>query len=302
MTGAAGFIGRALCRELVRQDHAVRGATRTASEPIAGVALRSIGDIGPQTDWRTHLDGIDIVVHLATRAHRPVSPAAGAVEAEAAAALARAADAAGVSRLVHVSSIRAMGEATRLGTPFRVEDSPSPCDIYGRTKLAIERAVIAAARARRLDLVVLRPPLVYGPGVKGNFRALIGLAASGLPLPFAGLDNRRSLIFLDNLIDLLVLACTHPAAAGRPLLARDAADLSIPELIRALAIGLGRRVRLFSVPPLLFGGLGLIPALARLTLPLLVDDGETRHMLGWAPRVAPEIGLAVTARAYQRRS
>jgi nucleoside-diphosphate-sugar epimerase len=306
VTGAAGFIGSALCRALVRQGHHVSGVTRGVADPIEGAALHAIGDIGPQTDWRRYLAGTEIIIHLATSAHRPVNAAAGAIEAKAAAALAQAAAAAGVGRLIHVSSIRAMGEATAPGERFRAGDPPTPRDPYGRVKLAIEDAIAAAAASAKLDLIIVRPPLVYGPGVKGNFRALIRLAATGIPLPLAGLDNRRSLIFLDNLVDLLGLACLHPAASGRVLLARDAADLSIPELLRALGVGLGRRVRLYPIRPALLAGLAVVPtlgpALRRLSHPLLVDDGETRTLLGWAPAIAPEHGLARTARAYVSRA
>jgi UDP-4-keto-D-QuiNAc 4-reductase len=305
VTGAAGFIGRALCRELARLGHAVLGATRSTAEPIAGVALHAVGDIGPQTDWATLLHRIDIAVHLATSAHRPVSPDAGEREAKAAAALARAAAAAGVRRFVHVSSIRAMGGVTFPGRPLSAADPPLPRDAYGRVKLAIEGAVTSAARDCGLDFIILRPPLVYGPAVKGNFRALIRLVARGAPLPFAAIDNRRSLIFLDNLVDLLALACMHPAAGGRILLVRDAVDFSTPEVIRALASGLGRRARLFPVPSALLAALGSLPALgpalSRLTLSLQVDDAETRRILGWSPAVMPEAGLAASARAFARR-
>ena len=303
MTGAAGFIGQALCRALVRRGHEVRGVTRVTAAPIAGVKMRAIGNIGPQTEWARCLDGVDVVVHLATSAHRPVAEGTAKDEAGAAARLAQAARTAGVRRLVHVSSIRAMGATTGPGSRFHPADPPAPTDPYGRAKLKIERAVAAVAQREGLELVVLRPPLVYGPGVKGNFRALLALAASGLPLPFAGLCNRRSLIFLDNLVDLLSVVSIHPAASGRVLLARDTADLSITELIQALGSGFGRRVKLFSVPPVLFSGLRhapvVGPALRRLTLPLLVDDDETRGPLGWAPAIPAEIGLAETARAYR---
>ncbi len=305
VTGAAGFIGRGLCQELARRGHAVLGATRRPAQPVAGVEFRPVGDIGPHTAWSDHLAGVDIVVHLATRAHRPVNLAAGEVEVEAAAALAHAAATAGVRRLVLMSSIRAMGATTRPGAPFRAGDPPHPDDLYGRTKLAIESAVVAAARQSGLDLAVLRPPLVYGPGAKGNLRALIRLVASGLPLPFAGIDNRRSLIFLGNLVELIVTVCFHPAASGRVLLARDGADLSTPGLICALAAGLRRPARLFNIPPVAFETLSVLPmvgaAVSILTSSLQIEDDETRRTLGWSPVVPTEAGLAAAARAYGRR-
>lgn len=305
VTGAAGFIGRALCRTLAHGGHVVHGVARRPAEPIAGVAMRPVGDINPQTDWSEHLSGIDIVIHLANRAHRRAADGDLSSEAAAGAALARAAAACGVRRLVHMSSIRVMGEATLAGAPFRPGDPPRPRDPYGRAKLATERALAAAARASGIELVVLRPPLVYGPGVKGNLSALIRLVASGLPLPLAGIDNRRSLIGLDNLTALTALACVHAAAAGRILLARDAVDLSTPQLLEALAAGLGRQARLYSLPrPLLDGARTLPtlgPLLARLTLSLQADDGETRNLLGWAPALMPEAGLADAARAFAQR-
>jgi nucleoside-diphosphate-sugar epimerase len=280
----------------------VFGATRGAARPIAGALSCPVGDIGPRTDWAAHLEGVDVVVHLATSAHRPISSATGEREGEATATLVRAAAAARVRRLVHISSIRAMGEATAPGRPFRVDDRPCPRDAYGRIKFAIEATAVAAARNSGLDLVILRPPLVYGPGVKGNFRALLRLVANRVPLPFSLVDNRRSLIFIDNLVDLIALACTHTAAVGRVLLARDDAELSIAELIGALAQGLGGRACLFPVPTALLDALRSVPMLRhalRLTLSLQVDDVETRHILGWSPTITAEAGLAATARAFR---
>ena len=306
VTGAPGFIGRALCPGLVERGHAVLGCSRRPAEPIPGFELRPIGDIGPTTDWSGHLNGIDVVVHLANRAHGSGQGAADHNETESARALAHSAAKAGVRRLIHMSSVRAMAEATLPGAPLRATDPPRPRDPYGRGKLAIERALRAAARESGIEIVILRPPLVYGPGVKANFRALMRLVASGLPLPFAGIDNRRSLIFIDNLVDLVGRACTHPGAAGRALLARDAADLSTPELIRLLAAGLDKPARLFGVPPpalaLLRSLPKLGPLLSRLTLSLQLDDAETRAALDWRPPVSPEIGLAATAAAFRDRS
>jgi nucleoside-diphosphate-sugar epimerase len=305
VTGAAGFIGRGVCQELAERGHTVLGATPRPAQPVAGVELRPVGDIGPHTAWSDHLAGVDVVVHLATRAHRPVNLAAGEIEVAAAAALAHAAAAARVRRMVLMSSIRAMGTATRAGAPFRAGDPPRPDDLYGRTKLAIEAAVVAESQQSGLDLAILRPPLVYGPGAKSNLRALIRLVASGLPLPFAGVDNRRSLIFLGNLVDLVAIACFHPAASGRVLLARDRADLSTPGLIRALAAGFERPARLFPVPAFAFATLSLLPtigqAVSTLTSSLQIEDDETRRTLGWSPAVPTEAGLASTARAYERQ-
>jgi nucleoside-diphosphate-sugar epimerase len=304
VTGAAGFIGRALCRGLVECGHAVFGITRAPAEPIPGVELRPIGEIGPQTDWPGHLERVDCVIHLANRAHRPARPGAALHEAEAAAALARAAATAGVPRLVHMSSVRAMGETTLPGAPFRSDDPALPSEAYGRAKLATERALATAAETG-LELVILRPPLVYGPAVKANFRALIDLVATGLPLPFAGIDNRRSLIFLGNLVDVAARAVVHPAAAGRVLLVRDAADLSTEELLRRLASELGRPARLFRAPQAAFAALRRFPVLgpfvARLTLSLQVDDSATRAALDWTPPVSPEQGLAATVGALRDR-
>jgi nucleoside-diphosphate-sugar epimerase len=306
VTGAAGFIGRVLCRGLAARGHRVLGLVREVREPapaIPGVALCPIGSIGASSEWRRHLRQTEIVVHLATRAHR-AARAPDSDEAAAAAALTRAAAACGVRRLVHMSSLRAMGEATAKGMPFRAADPPRPSDPYGHAKLGVERAMAAAAQETGIDLVILRPPLVYGPAVKGNLRALLRLVAAGLPLPFAGIDNRRSLVFVDNLADLTVCACLDPRAAGRMLLVRDI-DLSTPDLLRALAAGLGRRALLFPLAAPVLAALralpGIGPRAARLTLSLQADDRATRHALGWAPPFPAEAGLIATARAFHAR-
>lgn len=297
MTGAAGFIGRAMCRGLAERGHEVVGVTRRPAPPIPGARLVALGDIGPATPWSTHLRGIDVVVHLAGTAHRRIDAAALASEPEAAAALARAAAAAGAARFLLMGSVKAMGEASPPGRPFHAEHQPAPASPYGRLKLAVEAAAAAAARESSIELAVLRPPLVYGPGAKANFRALLRLAASGLPLPFAGIDNRRSFIFLDNLVDLATLATFHPRAAGRTWLARDA-EWSTPALMRALAAALGRPARLYRLPAAFWSLARRIPALAPLASSLAVDDAATREALGWTPPASAEAGLATAARAF----
>lgn len=297
VTGAAGFIGRALCRALATRRHQVIGAVRDGAPAVEGAELRPLGTFGPETSWAAALNGVEIVIHLAQRAHRKGGGLAD--EPETAANLARAAVRAGVRRLVYMSSIKAMGETTVPGRPFRAGEEARPEDEYGRTKLGTERALSAVPG---IELTIIRPPLVYGPGVGANFRTLMRLVASGVPLPFAAIDNRRSLIFTHNLVDFAIEASFAPAAAGQVLLVRDGTDFSTPGLIRALAEGLGRRARLFPIPATLLALAGiLLPPLARLTQSAQIDDSATRARLGWVPPVAAEAGLAATAAWYRGR-
>ncbi len=286
VTGAGGFIGRTLCRGLAARGQAViaglRGGLAAGALPVEGAEPRILGAIVPGRDWSGVLGDVDIVIHLAQMAHRRrAARHVLAGEPEAAATLARGIAQAGGHRLFYMSSIKAMGEATPPGRAFRADDPLRPEDAYGRAKLASERALAAVASETGLELVILRPPLVYGPGVGGNFRALVRLAGSGLPLPFAALDNRRSLIFLDNLVDLVAVAALHRAAAGR------------------------RVARLFAMPDAVFAALRRLPTLGpavdRLSLSLQVDDGATRAALGWSPPFAAEAGLLATARAVAAR-
>lgn len=307
VTGAAGFVGRSLCPALVSRGHQVVAGIRTnaAADRVAaapGVEPRVVGDIAAGKDWRGDLRDIDVVIHLAQRAHRRADARVLAGEPAAAGELAEAAARAGVKRFVYISSIKAMGEATPPGRPFRPDDRPLPQDAYGRAKLATEQVLRHTTEKTGLDLAVLRPPLIYGPGVGGNFRALLRLAGCGLPLPFANVDNRRSLIFIDNFVALVATATEHAGAGGQTWLACDGADLSTPDLIRLLARGQHRTARLFGWPQWFFAGCraspGTGPILERLTGSLQVDDRATRAALGWRPAKSVEEGLLLTARAY----
>ena len=303
VTGAAGFIGGALCRGLAERGHRPIAGLRHPTPPPSTAEGLLLGDITPDRDWSRALRGvgIDIVVHLAQRAHSTADPAALAPEPAAAAALARAARRAGARRFVYLSSIVAMGAATAPGRPFRAGDEPRPESPYGRSKLATEQALAEAARDTGIELAIIRPPLVYGPGVRANFRALLRLIASGVPLPFAAVDNRRSFIHADNLTDLIAVAALHPAAPGQVLLASDGFDLSTPALIRLLAKGLGRTARLFPVPEPVLALLRRLPSVGPKLAPLLsslqVDDSAMRAALGWTPPIAAEAGLIATGRA-----
>ena len=305
VTGSAGFVGTAVCAALEAAGRPLRRAVR-----VPGPALRdavAIGDIGPETDWRAALADVRCIVHLAARAHVMSDSAADPLaeyrrtNVQATLRLARQAAAAGVSRLVYMSSIKVNGEATQ--RPYTESDPPRPEDAYGISKWETEQALSALADATGLEVVVLRPPLVYGPGVKGNFLRLMRLVARGAPLPLASIANRRSLIYVGNLADAVIAAIDVPGAAGRTYLAADGEDVSTPGLIRAIAGSLGTRARLLPCPAALLN-LGAALAgrraeAARLTGSLQVDAVLLRRELGWQPRVTLAQGLDETARWFR---
>ena len=310
VTGANGFVGRALLGPLAAAGHAPIAATRGAGP--AGVEHRMVGALGPATDWSAALAGVDAVVHLAARVHR-----VGRLAADPPAAydtentggtrrLAEQAAGAGVRRLVFVSTAKVNGESTPPDRPFRDADPADPRDAYAGSKWAAEQALAEVAADTGLEVTVLRPPLVYGPGARGNLRALLRLCDSPLPLPFGAVDNRRSLIYLDNLTDVICQALVHPAAAGGRFLISDAEALSTPGLVRRLRHGLGRPARLVAVPPSWLRLAARLPglggALDRLTQSLVVDPGGIARALGWRPRFAADHGLARTAQAYREDS
>jgi nucleoside-diphosphate-sugar epimerase len=311
VTGASGFVGLRLCARLAAEGYRVRAALRRDSAELAALApaaeIVTVGAIGADTDWREALEGVDTVVHLAARAHVMRDTASDPlaeyrrVNVSGSAALARAAAAAGVGRLIYLSSIKVNGEATT-GAPFRENDTPAPLDAYGRSKWEAEQSLGRIAAQTGLALSILRPPLIYGPGVKGNVARLLGWIARGRPLPLGSIDNRRSLIYLENLIDAILAVMRHPAP-GRIYLVSDARDLSTPQLIRALARGLGRPPRLFSVPPSLLRLAGACTgqrdAVDRLLGSLQIDASRITAELGWRPAHDPEQGLILTAQACQ---
>lgn len=296
VTGANGFVGRALCRHLRARGLSVRALTRAGGEDTWAV-----GDLGPETDWGQSLQGVDCVVHCAARVHmvqdNDPDPllAYRRANVEGSRSLASAAAAAGVRRLVFLSSLKVHGEHTAPGRPFTADMRPAPEDAYGQSKWEAEQALHAVAASTGLELVVVRPPLVYGPGVKANFLRLMHAVARGTPLPLGAVDNRRSLLALDNLTDLLHQCVEQPGATGHTFLVSDGHDLSTPDLVRALALALNRPPRLWPVPVawLRLAGklLGRSGQIDRLIGSLQVDIGHTRQVLGWTPRVTVEQGL-----------
>lgn len=304
LLGGGGFIGRALGSRLAASGDTVRSVLRHAGSPQPGVATHVAGTLGPDTDWAPLLAGARAVVHLASRAHAPAADEAWiAREEETARRLVLAARRAGIERIVLMSSIKVLGE-TSGERPFHADMPAAPEDAYGRAKARIEAAMRASA-AGGPALIVLRPPLVYGPGVKANFQALLRLVDREIPLPLASIANRRSLIGLDNLIDLVALTLRHEAAPGGTFLLRDDEEVATPELIRLLAHHLGRRARLLPFPPALLCGVarffGRGAAAERLTQSLRVDDSATRRTLGWQPRVSLADGLATTCAWFRAK-
>lgn len=308
VTGASGFVGGALVRLLAERGKAVTAAVRRDIPLPALVRQAKIGEIGPDTDWRAALAGIETVAHCAARVHVMKDDAADPlaefrrVNVDGTRRLAEQAAAAGVKRLVFLSSIKVNGEATP-DRPFRDGDAALPRDPYGQSKWEAEQVLADIAARTGLEVTVLRPCLVYGPGVKGNFLSLLGLCRKGLPLPLGGVDNRRSLVYLGNLTDALALCLDHPAAAGRTFLIKDGEDLSTPDLIRRLSRALDRRALLPPVPPALLrlaaALLGKGAAADRLLGSLVVEDAGLRRDLGWQPPFTVEEGLALTARWFR---
>jgi nucleoside-diphosphate-sugar epimerase len=305
VTGASGFVGAALCRELLARGHAVHAAARRAipeGEGLSGLRRIVIPDIAAESDRRALLDGVDAVVHLAAIAHRRgVSDAElKRVNVDATARLAEAA-AGRVRRFVFLSSIKVHGEDSGKGA-YAETDALQPEDSYGRSKLQAERALTEIAARNRMELVLIRPPMVYGPGVKANFLRLLRWVASGLPLPLASVRNRRSLVYLGNLVDAIARCVTHASANG-PLLVSDEDTVSTPELISRMGGALGRPARLLPAPLAVLRAIGAITGrldeIRRLTGNLAADTSKARRVLDWRPPHTLDEGLAETARWFR---
>jgi nucleoside-diphosphate-sugar epimerase len=306
VTGANGFVGSALCARLRRDGVHVRGAVRSLSSQPEGAEAVATGSLSSETDWTAALKNVDQIVHLAARVHimndKSTDPLADfrRVNIEGTAKLVSQAAAAGVRRFVFLSSIKVNGEFTEAWQPFTADDVPAPEDPYGVSKHEAEQLLRRIAVETGMEMVIIRPPLVYGPGVKANFESMMRWLTRGVPLPLAAVNqNRRSLVALDNLIDLIVTCLNHPAAANQTFLASDGEDLSTADLLSRMGAALGHPARLFYVPTALLKlGTAMVnkPGIyQRLCGSLQLDITKTRQLLDWTPPISVDEGLRRTA-------
>ena len=308
ITGATGLVGRALCPLLAEAGYRLRAALREDAQLPGCIAEKAVvGDIGAATEWERALADVDMVLHAAARAHVPDDSPENlnlyeAVNAHGTRQLAQAAVLAGVQRFVYLSSIKVNGDAT-VQRPYAASDLPNPVDSYGKSKLQGERYLQLATAGSSMEPVIVRPPLVYGPGVRANFLRLMRWVDREYPLPFGAVCNRRSLVSVWNLNALIVKLLVHPQAAGAVWLVNDGEDLSTPELVRRIARAMGRRAHLPRVPPLLLRACanvaGRTAELSRLTGSLVVDASPARKLLDWRPALGVDEGLARTAAWYR---
>lgn len=302
LTGASGFVGKAVLKTAQQRSLKIRPVFRSMDSAKGHPEAVLVSGLDRAADWSQALKGVDVVIHAAARAHimreEALDPLAEyrRVNVEGTLNLARQAATAGVRRFVFISSVKVNGEATVPGRPFTADDAPAPEDAYGLSKAEAEAQLKQVAQETGMEVTIIRPPLIYGPGVKGNFASLISWVRKGLPLPLGGVThNRRSLVGLDNLVDLILVCADHPKAANQTFLISDGEDLSTTELLRKIGNALGRPARLLWVPA---GAISLLAGLVRkkgiserLLGSLQVDIYKTCEMLDWKPSVAVDEGL-----------
>ncbi len=311
VTGSSGFIGKALCKHLAGKGFDVNNALRSASQQddTENIVKTVIGEINANTDWQAVLVQIDVVIHLAARVHITNEGAADSlaefrkVNVDGTLNLARQAVNSGVRRFIFISSIKVNGETTTPGVPFSADDQPAPADAYGISKLEAEDALRILAAETGLEVVIIRPPIVYGPGVKANFNAMLCCINRAIPLPFGAIHNRRSLLALDNLVDLISVCVDHPVAVNQTFLASDGEDLSTTDLLRRMANALGKKCYLLPIPlviiKLVAELVGRKILVQKLCDSLQVDMSKTCELLSWVPPVSVDEALRRTAKHYK---
>lgn len=304
VTGATGFVGGALVRRLgadLEFNGIVAPVRRKADLLPQGVRQVLMGDMLPTSDWSSALKGVDAVVHCAARVHVMKECATDPllayreVNVLGTLNLARQAADLGVRRFVFVSSIKVNGETTQPGHDFSADDAPAPLDPYGVSKMEAEQGLRKIEVQTGMQVVIVRPPMVYGPGVKANFALMMRFVSRGIPMPLGAIYNSRSMVALDNLVDLLVTCLKHPAAAGQTFLVSDGEDLSTTVLLRLIAQAMGKKACLLPVPVFVleWGSviLGKRAVARRLCGSMQVNINKTRKLLGWSPLVTVDEGL-----------
>lgn len=302
LTGASGFVGKAVLKTAQQRSLKIRPVFRSMDSAKGHPEAVLVSGLDGAADWSQALKGVDVVIHAAARAHimreEALDPLAEyrRVNVEGTLNLARQAAAAGVRRFVFISSVKVNGEATAPGRPFTADDAPAPEDAYGQSKAEAEAQLKQLAQEMGMEVTIIRPPLIYGPGVKGNFASLVRWVHRGLPLPLAGVThNRRSLVGLDNLVDLILVSADHPKAANQTFLISDGEDLSTTELLKRIGKALKQPACLLWVPAgaisFMAGLVGKKVISQRLLGSLQVDIHKTCELLDWKPSVAVDEGL-----------
>lgn len=310
LTGATGFIGSGVLRQIVaREGIELVAAVRRPVEITFCEHLYDVGDLDASTAWREALADVNVVIHTAARVHvmqdSALDPLAEfrKTNVDGTLRLARQAVEAGVKRFIFISSIKVNGEGTQTGRPYAANDTPQAVDPYGLSKLEAEQGLLALSHETGLEVVIIRPVLVYGPGVKANFLSMMSWLQRRLPLPLGAIHNKRSMVALDNLVDLIITCIDHPRAANQVFLVSDGEDLSTTELLRRTGQALGRPAMLLPVPESLLKLAARLldkPGIAqRLCGSLQVDISKTRTLLGWTPPVTVDDALIKTARYFQ---
>lgn len=309
MTGATGFVGRGLTPLLLQQGHEVTAAVRRVTTDLdLRVTQVLINDLSGNQNWQSLLSERDTVIHSAARVHVMSDDSSDPLaeyrktNVEGTLNLARQSAEAGVKRFLFISSVKVNGEGTTPGNPYRAESQPAPLDPYGISKMEAEQGLRALSTKTGMEVVIIRPVLVYGPGVQANFLNMMRWLYKGVPLPLGAIHNKRSLVALDNLVDLIVTCLSHPAAANQTFLVSDGEDLSTTILLRKMGTALGKPARLLSVPNWLLETCAMMlgkQALAkRLCGSLQVDISKTRELLNWTPPISVDEALCKTAKHF----
>lgn len=309
LTGATGFVGGTLCDRLEARKALLRIAARGQTDAALQGRCEAVhARLDPDQDWSHALDGIETVIHCAARVHVMNDDTADPlrefrrINVDGTLQLARQAAEAGVKRFVFISSIKVNGESTVPGQPFTAAQAPAPIDPYGVSKWEAEQQLRKLSAETGMEVVIIRPALVYGPGVKANFLNMMKWLYKGVPLPLGAIHNKRSLVALDNLVDLIVTCIDHPRAANQTFLVSDGEDLSTTELLQRTSRALGKLPRLLAVPAWMLETaakiLGKQSIAQRLLGSLQVDIAHTRETLGWTPPVSVDAALRKTAQHF----